>query len=301
MNFSNDHLSLDDVKTLDMVSYLHSLGFEPSKVVHDDYWYLSPLRNEKTASFKINRRLNRWYDHGMGQGGNIIDFGILFFKCSIGEFLKEHRGNSTQYHSPVPVLDIPEQQQSKITILREKPLQSTVLLEYLKQRKIPLGLAFKFCSELSYSIRDHNYYGIGFKNDLGGFEIRNPYFKSSSSPKGITSYDNNNKEVVVFEGFMDFLSYKAMNYGLQEKKENFLILNSISFLDKARPFMEKHKLVQLYLDQDVPGQNATKRALDWGSKYHDQSALYKEHKDLNDWMINSRQTNSKKTKPGIKR
>ncbi|OXA69775.1 DNA primase [Flavobacterium aquidurense] len=301
MNFSNDHLSLDDVKTLDMVSYLHSLGFEPSKVVHDDYWYLSPLRNEKTASFKINRRLNRWYDHGMGQGGNIIDFGILFFKCSIGEFLKEHRGNSTQYHSPVPVLDIPEQQQSKITILREKPLQSTVLLEYLKQRKIPLGLAFKFCSELSYSIRDHNYYGIGFKNDLGGFEIRNPYFKSSSSPKGITSYDNNNKEVVVFEGFMDFLSYKAMNYGLQEKKENFLILNSISFLDKARPFMEKHKLVQLYLDQDVPGQNATKRALDWGRKYHDQSALYKEHKDLNDWMINSRQTNSKKTKPGIKR
>jgi hypothetical protein len=301
MNFSNDHLSLDDVKTLDMVSYLHSLGFEPSKVVHDDYWYLSPLRNEKTASFKINRRLNRWYDHGMGQGGNIIDFGILFFKCSIGEFLKEHRGNSTQYHSPVPVLDIPEQQQSKITVLREKPLQSTVLLEYLKQRKIPLGLAFKFCSELSYSIRDHNYYGIGFKNDLGGFEIRNPYFKSSSSPKGITSYDNNNKEVVVFEGFMDFLSYKAMNYGLQEKKENFLILNSLSFLDKARPFMEKHKLVQLYLDQDVPGQNATKRALDWGNKYHDQSALYKEHKDLNDWMINSRQTNSKKTKPGIKR
>ncbi|MDA6070383.1 toprim domain-containing protein [Flavobacterium sp. AC] len=300
MNFSNDRLSLDNIKSLDMVSYLHSLGFDPSKVAHDDYWYLSPLRNEKTASFKINRRINRWYDHGIGKGGNIIDFGILFFKCSIGEFLKEHSGNNTLYHSPVPDKDILEQRQSKITIVKEESLKSAALLQYLKQRKIPLGVASNFCSEISYNISDHHYYGIGFKNDLGGFEIRNPYFKSSSSPKGVTSYDYNNKVLVVFEGFMDFLSYKAMNYGLREKKENFLILNSLSFLDKARPFMEKHKLVQLYLDQDQPGQNATKRALDWGSKYLDHSSLYKEHKDLNDWIINSPQTVSKKIKTAPK-
>ena len=35
------------------------------KINNNDYWYLSPLRNEKEASFKINRSKNTWYDHGI--------------------------------------------------------------------------------------------------------------------------------------------------------------------------------------------------------------------------------------------
>jgi len=31
------------------------------------YWYLSPLREEKEASFKVNRKKNVWYDHGIGK------------------------------------------------------------------------------------------------------------------------------------------------------------------------------------------------------------------------------------------
>jgi len=80
---------IDEVRQMDMVEYLSKLGHSPSKIKNFDYWYLSPLREEKTASFKINRKLNCWYDHGICKGGNLIDFTILYHNCTAGEFLKE--------------------------------------------------------------------------------------------------------------------------------------------------------------------------------------------------------------------
>ncbi|CAA9194895.1 hypothetical protein FLA105534_00380 [Flavobacterium bizetiae] len=288
MDFSEKGPSLEEVKAMDMVSYLSVLGYEPSKISNDEYWYLSPLRNERTASFKINRSINRWYDHGMGKGGSLIDFGMQYFNCSFGDFLIGHCRNIPLQHSIIAFRNSSEKKQSKIIILKEEPLQSPALLQYLKQRKISLRIAHEYCSEVSYGINDHRYYGIGFKNDLGGFEIRNPYFKASSSPKGITTCQNNDKKVLVFEGFMDFLSYKSIRDQFRNKNESFLVLNSLSFLEKARPFMEKHQTVSLYLDRDQPGKKLTQMALNWGNKYKDQSSLYKDYKDVNEWIVKSK-------------
>ncbi|MEP6727285.1 MAG: CHC2 zinc finger domain-containing protein, partial [Bacteroidota bacterium] len=76
-------MSIKDAKKTDMVDYLSAKGHEPIKVRGADYWYRSPFRLEKTPSFKVNRQANIWYDHGTGQGGNFIDFGILYHKCSV--------------------------------------------------------------------------------------------------------------------------------------------------------------------------------------------------------------------------
>ncbi len=78
-----------EANQIDLVDYLYSLGIQPQKIKNNDYWYLSPLRAEKTASFKVNRKLNAWYDFGLGQGGNIIDFGILYHNCTVAELLKK--------------------------------------------------------------------------------------------------------------------------------------------------------------------------------------------------------------------
>lgn len=86
MNFRKQRISIEEAKEMDMVDYLSKLGYEPVKIRKADYWYSSPLRVEKKPSFKINRKLNRWYDHGLGIGGNIIDFAIRFQKCTVGEF-----------------------------------------------------------------------------------------------------------------------------------------------------------------------------------------------------------------------
>src|SRR3982751_5389630 len=80
--------SAQNARQIDLVDYLGSLSHHPQKIRGNDYWYLSPLRNEKTASFKVNRKLNLWYDHGLGKGGSLIDFGMLYFNCSLKGFLE---------------------------------------------------------------------------------------------------------------------------------------------------------------------------------------------------------------------
>ena len=90
MKFRNNLPSVEEVKNTDMVDYLSSLGYKPSKVTRNDYWYISPFRDEKTPSFKVNRNMNRWYDFGDGKGGNIIDFGIVFHQCTVKRFFKKN-------------------------------------------------------------------------------------------------------------------------------------------------------------------------------------------------------------------
>jgi DNA primase len=278
-------LSFRDAKEMDMVDYLSGLGYKPSKIRNADYWYLSPLRNEKSPSFKVNRRLNRWYDHGLGKGGNLIDFAILFQNCTIGEFLQKLNGDFS-FHRPTFHQPEPLKTEKKLNILHDYSISSFALLRYLEQRRIPIEIADQFCREVRYELYGKIYYGIGFKNDSGGYEIRNPYFKASSSPKDITTIKNEAKEAVVFEGFFDFLSFMAIHKNQAASESDFVILNSVSFFEKARPFMEQHETIRMYLDRDTTGQNYSHHALSLSDKYRDESNLYQHHKDFNDWLMN---------------
>lgn len=60
--------SFSEAKKIPITTYLLSLGLEPARVRGIDYWYYSPFRQERTPSFKVNTRLNVWFDHGTGGG-----------------------------------------------------------------------------------------------------------------------------------------------------------------------------------------------------------------------------------------
>lgn len=288
MDFSKQRLSIEEVRQTDLVDYLAKLGCEPTKIKNSDYWYLSPLRNEKTPSFKINKKLNRWYDHGIGKGGNIIDFGIQYHNCSVSELLQKFSDNFS-FHQPIinpSFQPKKEREESKIKVVEEGPILSLVLFRYLHQRRIPLEIAERFCKQVKYEINGKEYFGIGFKNNSGGYEIRNPYFKASCSPKDITTFNNIGKKVKVFEGFIDFLYFMAIHNNQPQISSDHVILNSVSFFEKARTFMEAHECIGLYLDHDTTGQNCSRYALSLSSKYKDESQLYKQYKDLNDWLVN---------------
>ncbi|SFP79890.1 toprim domain-containing protein [Parafilimonas terrae] len=286
MEFRSKQLCISEAKEIDIVHYLSELGYEPLKVRNNDYWYRSPLRAEKTASFKVNRGLNRWYDHGLGKGGNLVDFAILYHNCTVGELL-EKLSTSLSFQKPgYGQTLITTTSDNKLKIVRDTALSSYALLRYFEERHIPVQVADRYCREVGYQLNEKMYYGIGFKNDLGGFEIRNPYFKVGSAPKGITTFDNGADEVIVFEGFMDFLSFMVVHENEPEDRFDFTVLNSLSFFETARPFMEKHKAIRLYLDNDTAGQNCSRYALSLSSKYKDESSLYQNHKDFNAWVMN---------------
>src|SRR5690606_19720689 len=105
-------------------------------------------------------------------------------------------------------------------------------------------------------------------------------------PKGITTFQNNSEEAIVFVGFMDFLSFKTIQQNLKEDSHDFIILNSLSLFETARLFMEDHSRILLFLDRDEAGQNCSRYALSLRSKYEDHSSLYQLHKDFNDWVMN---------------
>lgn len=279
--------SCAEARQMDIVSYLPSLGYEPAKIKNFDYWYHSPLRNEKTPSFKVNRKLNRWYDFGIGKGGNLIDFAILYNNCTVGEFLQT-LGHNLSFHQPISTSFIKEHRSTDnpIKIIKESTLSSFTLYRYLYQRRIPIEVAKQFCKEVIYELSGREYFAISFKNNSGGYELRSSFFKGSSAPKDVSTFENHAKEIAVFEGFFDFLSFVAIAPNGEQIQSNFLVLNSVSFFEKARPFMEQHEVINLYLDHDKTGQNCTQYALSLNKKYRDKSGLYGHYKDLNDWMVN---------------
>ena len=63
-------MTIQDVKQIKLADYLQSLGYTPVKQQGRNLWYKSPLREETDASFKVNTELEKWYDFGIGKGGN---------------------------------------------------------------------------------------------------------------------------------------------------------------------------------------------------------------------------------------
>ena len=297
-----------EANQIDLVDYLQKCGHQPLKISGDNYWYLSPLREEKTPSFKVNRKLNIWYDHGIGKGGNLVDFGIEFYHCSVREFLQKLEGKTELDFSFPQHISLrqkpPNAGEKKIIVKAATFLTNPTLRSYLRLRKIDLDLANAYLKEVSFALNGKHYMALGFKNNSGGYELRNEYFKGGSSPKDVTIIGNENAQnIAAFEGFFSFLSYlnlplktKQENHiNLPEEHTNFIILNSLSFLEKSRNVMEKHVYINLYLDRDTAGIKATQQALSWSQKYKDQSTFYSKHKDLNEFLMQVKKPEQKQS------
>ena len=276
-------MTIKKAKAIDMVAYLSTMGYNPTRVSGFNYWYHSPFRTEKTPSFKINRKLNCWYDFAEGKGGNMLDFILALDGVTIREALQKLSSHiqpavcSVVTEKPVPIIEI----------LSTHLISSFALLRYLDNRRIPTTIVHTHLTEVRYKNGDKILYALGFQNDAGGYELRSPFFKGSSSPKCPTWIRNNCRSLAVFEGFFDFLSYGAMCQYQPIPTRDFLVLNSTSFFEQQLPFMQAYRKVHLYLDNDATGDKYTKMALAAGqNKFIDERPLYQPHKDLNDWLVN---------------
>jgi len=276
-------VSCNTANQIDIVSYLTECGYEPVKVRGVNYWYRSPLRNENTASFKVNRQLNRWYDHGIGKGGKLVDLGIALFDCGVAEFLGKLTA-SVSFHKPPQLPFVQVETTTAITIIEVKPIQSPALFAYLRSRKISIEIALEYCREVQYSIGTKSFYALGFQNDAGGYELRSKYFKGSSSPKDLRLIKNGFDRLCVFEGFFDFLSFLTLTKSHQMNAD-YLVLNSLSFFEKAILLSTEYAIKRMCLDRDKAGQNCSLQAIALNKDFIDESKLYKGYKDLNDYLV----------------
>lgn len=286
-------MNIRTAKSIPLAVYLSGLGFQPVKRRGTDLWYLSPLRKETRASFKVNTRLNTWYDFGIGRGGNIISLAAEIYEMNDVSRLLRLIGANTP--ASVPFDPIQERNISptepEFKNVQVKSLAHPVLLDYLKSRKIDLKTAQILCKEVRYTVRGKFYFAVGFANDSGGYEIRNRYFKGAIPPKDTTWIrpQKSNRSCRLFEGFTDYLSYltlcKQGDVSWHSSDEDFLILNSASLLPRAKGRLQGYEHIVCCLDRDTTGRRLVgELRATFGTRVHDDSIMYDGYKDLNDYL-----------------
>ena len=283
-------MNINVIKQIKLQDFLAAIGCKPVKQYGVNLMYLSPLRAEKHASFKVNTELNKWYDFGIGRGGNIIALAELFYNSSDVSYLihQIERNAPSSVSGSLPTVK-PITPQNSFEHLQVLPITHPALIKYLEERCIDVETARTVCKELHFDTRGKHYFSIGFPNITGGYEIRNPFFKGCIAPKDISHFyaEEPKKVCFLFEGFMDFLSFMMLrrkeNDGL--KRQDYLVLNSVSNVHKALESLSHYENVQCFLDTDEAGRNAyLQLSKELRKPITDASTLYNGYKDLNEYL-----------------
>lgn len=282
--------------TIPLEEVLLSLGHLPTKQNEKEAWYLNPFASESQASFKINKSLNYWYLFSEGIGGSNIDFMKKYLNASsVSEVLVwAEKQNFSSFHRQNISNQNLKNLHKTYELFEVKEVQHPALLEYLESRKV--GNQTKFLNEIHYRINDKNNFGIGFKNDFGGYEIRNKYSKICLGKKDISTIKNSSDSLRIFEGFFDFLSFKNLENELEKKPSDYLILNSVSMIHNIKSSLGNYEKVELYFDNDEAGNRAVKMIKNEKQNAEDCRVLYSDFKDLNDWMIHKNPSNERQVK-----
>ena len=279
--------NIQELKKIPIINILNKLNIESVEKKKEEFWFKAPWRNEQTASVKCHNNL--FYDFGEGAGGNAIDFVMKLFNIRFKEALLWIKNEVESFSFHQPKQDLINREINKDTtyqIHKEKVLQNHILTEYLKARCLDIELCEKYLVEVHYQLNSKKYFGVGFKNDLGGIEIRNKYAKLCLGKKWYTSIKNKSNQLIVLESWSDFISL-MMLFPKTESQFCFVVLNSLSMLNKLDNVYEKYEKVFLALDNDEAGTKATQKYLEiLGAKCTDIRYLYKNgSKDLNDYLL----------------
>ena len=276
-------MNIDDIKKISLVEFLNQLGYQPTGRDSKGLWFYSPCRSERKPSFHVNPRKDVWFDFGSGAGGDI--FTLAGELCNSTDFIRQAEFIAEKMQMPIakPYKPEPFIEQPTFEDVKVSKLESPALLKYLADRGIPRNIAQRWCVQVDYRLHGKDYYAIGFENNAHGFELRNSFYKGSYPPKHITHIADGNTRCNVFEGFIDFLSAERLGYndGLDT-----LVLNSVANIQKAIAPLGDYTVIQCYLDNDTAGRAALARLQrEFGDRVMDKSALYLDHKDLNDYLM----------------
>ncbi|MGO3267401.1 MAG: toprim domain-containing protein [Sphingobacterium sp.] len=291
----------DEVSLVDLLA---RLGHAPAYRSGKELFYKSMLREENTPSLCVNEALNVWFDHGGTNasginGGNVIDFGIAFWYPSP---FNEVVGKISGIMAITPAENLPQdirQQRPRIqstrvtnyTIETIKELNShPAITRYLQSRGI-WEVAQGSIKEVYYAINNgpkagRQFFSAGWQNDAGGWELRNRIgerdFKACLGRKAITTIPGDENRLSLFEGYMDYLSWRQDN---PDSLDTVIVLNSVNLLESALTKVTSFSIVDVYFDRDYAGEAALDRLLKAMPNATNRSDVYQGFKDYNEMLM----------------
>ena len=284
-------MNIKQAKQIHLDEFLAQLGCSPTRSSMTQSWYLSPFRGEDTASFKVNRSRNLWFDFGSGEGGDILNLMIKLENLgSIPDAL--HRIGDIMGSQTIPLQrrDTPHPHiESAPEAMGFGPLQSRWLFAYLRSRGIDPNKALPYLKQATYEYAGKTEHALAFANDARGYELRSPTYKRSYGKKAIRTIARRSTTVHIFEGFFDFLT--SLMVPAIDSKCGVIVLNSVSMKDQAVAKIKDlgATRVEVYRDLDRAGQEFFDRIVSDlpGVECVDRSTLYDGFKDLNEWHVSA--------------
>ncbi len=288
------------LREISIVSYLAYKGIEPANYRAGNFWYRSPLREgDKTPSFVVHEGKNRWHDFATGEGGSIIDLVLQMQpQSSFKEVLEHLQAFAGIAHSFKPAIDhsqaAPAETTGSTSFILDKlvPVNELYrLTDYLASRNITQTAAEQagIKAALYHTHTGHKRFALAFKNNSGGYELRNPDFKGTLGKKDITFIQGLDNIISVFEGFLDYTSFRRFK---PSYNGSALILNSTALVDRAVELLQgqsenpiSRSNIHLFLDNDEAGDKATRTimsSLPKGGYVEDLRWSFRPYNDLNE-------------------
>ncbi len=174
-----------------------------------------------------------------------------------------------------------------------KYLYSYPLKKYLREkRNLNLNICTQYIKEVTYRHIEKNiiFYGIGFKSGDTWVIRRNGFKGFLGKGADISIFEQDSSRVLIFEGFIDFLSYLTIKKSLKPL-HTVIVLNSAIFIGRAIRYINSKQhinKIDYFRDNDEAGLKSLKKleiSLN-NAIVCDKSNVYPNHKDMNEWLIN---------------
>lgn len=284
-------------------------------------WYCSPYRNENSPSFKLTRDKLAWYDHGVGEGGNIIDLALRMSKSdevkdALG-YIENVMGSGYIIQTPIvefkPMTDPVEPYYSLISSdefeVFDRFRQLTPHAKYMSGRGLDLEAIAPYLENVKFNVKTDAkkgvYNGVGMANISGGYETRanlfgTGYKKTTVGEKDISVFqakdssynaqDWHRKPWFAFYSMMDFLTFITLDKPPMGAY-NFTVIHGDGLASKAIEYLSKIEPCTLihypHNDHNGNGQRAMFDIMaalpTW--KHGDRMYSYEPYKDLNEWHM----------------
>ena len=305
-------MNIKQAKQIRVETFLERIGCVRTKTNANEIWFRSPLHEDKTPSFRVNQILNTWFDYGLDEGGDLIKLVQKINSVSVSEALSILASTVDVITStPRPIIEktqaqiqIPQMPETpkerKLEILEVTSIHEKALFYYLQERCIDLDVAKKYLKQVDFRIVEtdrtgNRQYALAMKNNNDCYEFRNKHLKGivgepkNEQSKDLTTFNVvENKQVSIFEGMFDFLSFLT-HYGIKDFQSGVIILHSITMSKKAQEILKNNNFseVFLFLDNDEAGRRASIKLSEMVTcPVKDKSTIYRGFKDYNEFLQN---------------
>lgn len=273
-------------------------------------WFYFENQNQKFAVCKES-----WHDfkNVTEAGGKAIKAVMLFEKLNWLEavhFIKDFLGKNYSF-SEIETLKIEADKSHDYEFFEITKIikpNHEKLIGYFEKRGISKQTLIDYARQIHF-VRQvkgemKHSFGIGFKNQSGGYEIKNEYMPTKLGAGDFSQVGNlQSTKIFVAEGMTDIFSMIEIlkKKGRNPNEFRFVSLNSMNNTDSFLKYFKSQSLeFLLCLDGDMAGEKATQKMLaELGDKAQDIRTRFgiKEGgiKDLNDyWEILKKGTHNEK-------